>query len=176
MKKRIFVGSYIIGSYNVKNDKADKMEKGAGHIHIRMRADGKREVFDPVRKKYVALTPEEEVRQALIWHLYKTLRIPLGRIGVENGIKVYGLPFRVDLQVFDARGEAVWLIECKRREQALTAEVLEQISRYRLSEAFKAVRFLTVTNGLAFYCWQRAAAGEVWTLCDRLPEAESLME
>ncbi len=151
-------------------------EMAENNIHIRMRSDGKYEVFDPIRKKYVALTPEEEVRQALIWHLHKTLRIPLGRIGVENGIKVYGLPFRVDLQVFDARGEAVWLIECKRREQALTATVLEQIGRYRLSEAFKAVRFMTVTNGTAFYCWRRDEAGAVWTFCDRLPDAESLMK
>lgn len=143
-------------------------------IYIRMRADGKREVFDPVRKKYVALTPEEEVRQALVWHLHKTLRIPLGRIGVETGIRVYGLPFRVDMQVFDAQGKAVWLIECKRREQALDAAVLEQIGRYRLSEAFKDVRFLTVTNGTAFYCWERTACGEAWTLRDSLPDGEAL--
>ncbi|MDE6105904.1 MAG: type I restriction enzyme HsdR N-terminal domain-containing protein [Bacteroidales bacterium] len=143
-------------------------------IYIRTRADGKREVFDPVRKKYVALTPEEEVRQALVWHLHKTLRIPLGRIGVETGIRVYGLPFRVDLQVFDAHGNAVWLIECKRREQALNAAVLEQIGRYRLSEAFKDVRFLTVTNGAAFYCWERAASDGAWTLRDTLPDGEVL--
>lgn len=143
-------------------------------IHIRERADGKREVFDPVRKKYVALTPEEEVRQALLWHVHKARAVPLGCIGVENGISVYGLPFRVDLQIFNRQGNAVWLIECKRREIALNQSVMEQIGRYRLSEAFRDVRFLTVTNGLNYYCWERPETGEDWRLRATLPHWEEL--
>ncbi len=143
---------------------------------IRTNADGKQEVLDPVRKKYVALTPEESVRQGFIIHLQKALNVPLGCIGVERGIKIYNQPFRIDLQVFGIHGSALWLIECKRREQALDAGVMEQISRYQLSEEFESVRFLTITNGVSFYCWEREMLGLPWTLRETLPSWQNLLE
>lgn len=143
---------------------------------IRTTADGKQQVLDPIRRKFVALTPEETVRQMFILHLHHALQIPLGCIGVENGVKVYGQPFRVDLQVFGRHGSALWLIECKRREQVLDEGVMEQIGRYQLSESFESVRFLTITNGVSFYCWQRVEDERRWVLRDTLPSWDMLLE
>lgn len=121
-------------------------------IHIREKQNGKKEIFDPIRKKYVAFTPEEDVRQSVVVFLRETLHIPLGSIGVEKACKIYGKSFRVDLQVFNQKGEVVWLIECKRREIPLSESVMEQICRYNLEQN---VRFLMITNGEMFSCWKK---------------------
>ena len=44
------------------------------------------EVFDPIRKKYVLLTPEEWVRQHLIQYLKESLAYPAGRTEVERKV------------------------------------------------------------------------------------------
>ena len=53
------------------------------------------EIFDVIRKKYVALTPEEKVRQHIISILIKDKNIPLSLIAVEAQIKVGKLMFSI---------------------------------------------------------------------------------
>ena len=40
--------------------------------------EGKTSVFDPLRKRFVALTPEEEVRQKVLYLLVEQLHVPSG--------------------------------------------------------------------------------------------------
>ena len=106
--------------------------------------NGKSEVFDPVRKKWVIFTNEEKVRQCFILYLIQEKQIPLSHISVEKEIKVNGLCRRYDIIVFDEEGKPSMVIECKAPEVNITQEVLEQAGRYN-----KTLRapVIGVTNG-----------------------------
>lgn len=106
--------------------------------------NGKKEVFDPVRKKWVRFTSEEKVRQCFVLYLIQEKQIPLSHISVEKEIKVNGLCRRYDIIVFDEEGKPSMVIECKAPEVNITQEVLEQAGRYN-----KTLRapVIGVTNG-----------------------------
>lgn len=48
-------------------------------------------IYDIIRKKYVALTPEEWVRQHVIHYLIEQRNYPAALIAVEKAIDLYGL-------------------------------------------------------------------------------------
>ena len=105
---------------------------------------GKSEIFDPVRKKWVRLTEEEKVRQCFVQFLHINKNIPLSHIAVEKEIKVNGLSRRYDIIVFDENGNPKMVIECKAPHIKLSQEVVEQVGRYN-----KTLRapIIGVTNG-----------------------------
>jgi hypothetical protein len=106
-------------------------------------------VFDPIRRKDVALTPEELLRQLVLQYLLEAKKYPAQRIRSEVGIEVNGLRRRCDLIVYDAALQPWLLIECKSPKVALDQRSFEQAARYNLR---LRAPFLVVTNGLATYC------------------------
>ncbi len=48
--------------------------------------DGKEHIFDPLRKKWVRLTPEEWVRQNFLQYLLQTKQYPASLIAIEKEI------------------------------------------------------------------------------------------
>jgi hypothetical protein len=105
--------------------------------------NGTEQVFDPIRKKWVAFTEEEKVRQFFILQLINELKIPASHISVERKITVNGLTKRYDIVVYkDAKP---WMVvECKAPDISLTQEVLDQAGRY--NQTLKA-EIIGVTNG-----------------------------
>lgn len=99
-------------------------------LKTRSNVNGKREVWDPLRKKYVSLTPEEWVRQQFILHLIVTLKYPPAFIAVERGIRYNGLSKRIDLMVFDAQAKPFLLAEFKSPEVVISHNTLFQTSVY----------------------------------------------
>jgi predicted type IV restriction endonuclease len=117
---------------------------------LRLRPAGERqEIWDPIRRKYVALTPEEMVRQLLIAHLIQEGKALRNRISVEKQIKVLGRQRRYDLVIHDRHGAPLALVECKRPEVPLDQTLLDQIGRYNLT---LGVSWLIVTNGPRTVC------------------------
>ena len=106
-------------------------------------------VFDPIRRKEVALTPEELLRQLVLLYLLEEKKYPAHRIRSEVGIEVNGLRRRCDVVVFDAAVKPWLLVECKSPKVALDQRVFEQAARYNLR---LRAPFLVVTNGLTTYC------------------------
>ena len=104
----------------------------------------KKEFFDPVRKKWVPATPEEEVRQQFILFLLTVKHIPVSHLSVEREITVNGLSRRYDLVVFNEEGKPWMVVECKAPHVKLTQEVMEQAGRYN-----KTLRapIIGITNG-----------------------------
>ena len=87
-------------------------------------------IYDPLRKKEVALTPEEKVRQWFIGVLSQQLEIPLHMMMSEAGFKLGDKQFRADILIYDRKAQPLAVVECKRQEVELTSEVLDQaISR-----------------------------------------------
>jgi len=109
----------------------------------------KRFVFDVIRKKYVALTPEEWVRQHIIHYLTGHLDYSPGLISVETLVKVNGLNQRADIVVYDRKGKPVMIVECKSPDVKIDNAVFEQVARYNLK---LGVRFLLISNGIKHYC------------------------
>lgn len=113
----------------------------AKDIHVR-EIEGRREVFDPVRRRWVALTPEEWVRQHTILRLHAA-GYPLELMQVEGAIAVNGMTRRCDIVVY--RDGRPWMIvECKKCEIPLTQRVCDQACRYN---TVLQVPYLILTNG-----------------------------
>ena len=101
-------------------------------------------VFDPVRKKKVVLTPEEEVRQALIMELSTNYGYPLQLMSCEYSIDINRVKYRVDLVVFDKEGKPLLLVECKAPNIKISQQTFSQILLYNY--AVKCP-YLLLTNG-----------------------------
>lgn len=129
------------------------------------------QIFDPVRKKFVALTPEEWVRQHLIRYLETEKRVPLHMIACERGIEVNTMPRRFDLLVYDTSGKPVLIAECKAPGVRLTGDVFHQIARYNL--ALK-VNYLLITNGLNHYFAQIDYTGGQLIFLEDIADYQSL--
>lgn len=108
-------------------------------------------VFDPLRKQYVALTPEEKVRQKTLYYLIEMRKTPSGLVAVEYSIKVNNLPKRCDIVIFNNLGEPKMIVECKAETVAINENVLDQAIRYYSG---LKVDFLTLTNGKSMYCYK----------------------
>jgi len=94
--------------------------------------DGKVLVFDPVRKKWLVLTPEEQVRQYLLMHLTGVMQYPQNLIAVEKKIMVGAMAKRFDIVVYDRRTHNPWmLIECKAPDIPITQAALMQLLNYQ---------------------------------------------
>lgn len=121
-------------------------------------------VFDPLRKRYCALTPEEEVRQKALYLLVDHLGVPAGLIAVEYSIKVNGLDKRCDAVVFGRDGNPLMIVECKAASVKLSQNTLEQAVCY-----YSALqpRYLMLYNGNECYCF-KSENGKL-TAMDHLP-------
>ena len=125
--------------------------------------DGKTLVLDPVRRRYVALTPEEGVRQHLLADLF-ALGYPVGLLAVENGIAFGGKTWRADAVAYTRSGQALLLAECKAPGVAVSQETFDQLARYN---AVLGAGVLVVDNGRVRYCCVRAGTG--WVFVDAVP-------
>lgn len=106
--------------------------------------EGRDEVFDHIRRKWLVLTPEERVRQQLILYLLNVKHVPLTHISVERAITVNGLTRRYDLVVYGLDMKPQMVVECKAPEVKITQEVVEQAGRYNKT---LHAPVLGVTNG-----------------------------
>jgi len=132
--------------------------------------NGRLVIFDPVRKKFVALTPEEWVRQHVIQYLKQEKQVPLSLISVESEIRLYKTRKRFDIAVFDRNGHALIIVECKSPRVPVTQNVLDQAVRYNLT---LKVGFLMITNGLQhIYCQIDTETGNI-RIIDDLPGFKS---
>ncbi len=131
--------------------------------------NGKKAVFDILRKKYIILTPEEWVRQHFIHFLINHCRYPKALIKIESGLRYNSLNGRSDIIVFDRSGQVFMLIECKSSELSLSDKVFEQASRYNIH--YKA-RYLVITNGLQHFCCRIIHETGSYEFVEQLPAFE----
>lgn len=116
------------------------------------------QIFDPFRRKFVALTPEEWVRQNIARHLL-ALGFPQGLIAVEQPITYNGLKKRCDVVIYNRQAKPCAIVECKAPQVSISQKTFDQIAVYNLK---LHVEYLIVTNGLQHYCCKvDAEAGNV---------------
>ena len=113
--------------------------------------EGKTQIFDPMRRKFVALTPEEWVRQHFVNYLIVEKGFPKGRMSNECNINLNGLKRRCDTVLYDEFLKPLVIIEYKAPEITLSQLVFNQIADYNM---VLKVKYLIVSNGLKHYCCQ----------------------
>lgn len=109
-----------------------------------MAENARQTIWDPLRKKEVALTPEERVRQWCIGVLSSSVGVPVHMMMSEVGFCLGGKQFRADILVYDRKAQPLAVVECKRPEVELDAEVLDQVIRYNM---VLNVKYVIITNG-----------------------------
>ena len=112
-------------------------------------SQGHLQIFDPLRKRWVACTPEERVRQHFVHYLINILQYPAGRIGNEVGITLNNTARRCDTLIYDDSALPLAIVEYKAPEVSITRTVFDQILRYAL--ALNAP-WLIVSNGRHTVC------------------------
>jgi len=135
-------------------------------LQIKDPQGGQATVFDPVRKKYVALTPEEWVRQHFIYYLMSEAKCSKGLIQVEQAANYNKLQKRADILVFDRAGQPWMLVECKAPYVKIDQSVFNQAAVYNKS---KQAPYLVVTNGMVHYCCKINFGTGEYTFLDGLP-------
>ena len=116
-------------------------------------------VWDPLRKKEVALTPEERVRQWCISVLAQQMQVPMHMMMSEVGFRLAGKQLRADILVYDRNARPLMVVECKRPDVALTQEVLDQAIRYNI---VLDVRYMIITNGTKTFICRKQDEGFVF--------------
>jgi hypothetical protein len=129
-------------------------------------------IFDPLRRKFVRLTPEEWVRQNFVQYLINEGRYPAGLIGIEVQFSLNRLRKRVDILVHDRTGKPVMIVECKTFDRNLNEKVFDQIVTYNMQ--FK-VPFLVVTNGMIHFACKMDFKNNSHDYLDIIPQYDELI-
>jgi len=134
---------------------------------LREREDGKSEIFDPVRKKYVRLTPEEWVRQHFVNLMVTRLGFPASLIVVEAELTYNRMKKRFDILAYTPGGMPALVIECKSPRVEITQDVFDQVAMYNMT---LRVGYLVVTNGMTHYACRIDHEKRSYTFLREIPE------
>lgn len=109
------------------------------------------QVYDRVRKQWVALTPEEHVRQLLLAHFIEKLHYPPALMAVERGLPFGHTMLRFDVAVYHRDTHQPWLLaECKAPDEVINDATLHQLLQYH--SKLTSCRYWLITNGHQTYC------------------------
>ena len=112
--------------------------------------DGVTRVYCPLRRRFVALTPEEWVRQHFVAHLTADLGYPAPLLANEVAITLNSTSRRCDTVLYSPQGlRPQMIVEYKAPHIRITQKVFDQIVRYN---SVLRVPYLIVSNGLTHYC------------------------
>jgi hypothetical protein len=101
-----------------------------------------------VRNKAVILTPEEWVRQHVLYYMMDRAGYPKGRLAVEYELKYNGLSKRCDILIMNEFGDPFCIVECKASQVKLGISTLQQISTYN---HILNARALIFSNGMSHF-------------------------
>jgi predicted type IV restriction endonuclease len=138
---------------------------------IKQDQDGEK-IFDPFRGRYVALTPEEWVRQHFLNYMVTVLGYSPGLIKVEASFRLNSMPRRADILVYSRAGLPVLIVECKAPEVKLSQAVFDQIINYNFNYG---VRHLIVTNGITHYAAEVDTEQKKFCFLRKMPEFKDII-
>lgn len=139
---------------------------------FRIKRENDREyIWDPLRKRFLILTPEEEVRQSILAFMVEQCQYPAALISVEKQIKVNGLTRRYDIVVYNKKGLPGLLVECKKNEQPISQKTIDQAAMYNIR---LKVPYLMVSNGKQHFIVQINQDAGTYTWLKNLPPYSEL--
>lgn len=132
---------------------------------------GKRQIFDVLRRKYVALTPEEWVRQHVVHYLLDYKGYPKGLLANEVELVIGEKKLRCDTLLYNRALQPQMIIEYKSPEIDLTQRVFDQITAYNF---LLHVDYLIVSNGRQHYCCRMDYERQSYQFLKEIPRYEDL--
>ncbi len=134
--------------------------------------EGKSYVLDPLRGRYVRLTPEEWVRQHFVHYLINYQAYPKNLIANEQALRVGELKRRSDTIVYNRNLEALMLLEYKAPSVALGQKVIEQALQYNFA---LRVPCLVVSNGLEHFAYKINYQSLTYEALNTIPSYDELV-
>jgi predicted type IV restriction endonuclease len=134
--------------------------------------EGKHVIFDVIRKRYVALTPEEWVRQHFVNYLIAHKGFPQTLMANEVNLNLNGTKKRCDTVLYRRDLSARMIIEYKAPHIEITQQVFDQITRYNM---VLKVDYLVVSNGIQHYCCLMDYTNQCYTFLKEIPDYPSLL-
>ena len=133
--------------------------------------NGKNVIFDIIRRRYVALTPEEWVRQHFVHFLLAHRGIRRRLWQMRCRVQLNGTKKRCDTVLYRRDLTARMIVEYKAPEIEITQKVFDQITRYNM---VLKVDYLIVSNGLQHYCCRIDYEHNSYTFLQDIPEYQNL--
>ena len=133
--------------------------------------NGKREIFDFLRRRYVALTPEEWVRQHFVHFLVDHKGYPKGLLANELELHIGEKRLRCDTLLYNSMLQPRMIVEYKAPEISITQRVFNQITVYNM---LLHVDYLIVSTGLQHYCCRMDYTQGVYTFLPTIPDYQEL--
>lgn len=127
-------------------------------------------IWDPLRKKHVARTPEEEVRQWFISIMRDGMKIPPHMMMSEVPLRFGDKDYRADIVVYGRDMCPLMIVECKQPAVAIDQNVLDQALRYN---NVLDVKYLAVTNGAKTFIFARQ--GDGFEFMEKAPTWEEMI-
>lgn len=148
------------------------MEINLPSYEIKLRErDGRREIFDFLRRRYVALTPEEWVRQHFTHWLVEHKSYPKGLLANEVELRVGEKRLRCDTILYNNVLRPLMIIEYKKPDVSITQRVFDQIVSYNM---LLRADYLVVSNGVRHYCCRMDYAGGSYEFLRDIPEYDTI--
>ncbi len=133
--------------------------------------DGKRTIFDILRRKYVTLTPEEWVRQHFVHFMMEHKGYPKTLLANEVELKIGSKRLRCDSLLYTRELQPRMIVEYKAPTIQLQQKTFDQISAYNL---LLHVDYLVISNGLQHYCCRMDYDNSSYTFLEDFPSYDSL--
>ena len=133
--------------------------------------DGKRIIFDFLRRKYVALTPEEWVRQHFTHFLVSHKGYPKTLLVNEAQLQIGDKHLRCDTVLYNKVMQPLMIIEYKAPQIQLQQKTFDQIAAYNL---LLHADFLVVSNGMQHYCCQMDYEQHTYRFLTEIPDYATL--
>lgn len=128
-------------------------------------------IFDILRRKYVALTPEEWVRQHFIHFLINQKNYPATLLANEIKLRVGNKTLRADSVLYDRELRPRMIVEYKAPHIPITQKVFDQISAYNM---LLHVDYLVVSNGLQHYCCKMDYDNQKYLFLEDIPNYQNI--
>ena len=132
---------------------------------------GRKQIFDILRRKYVALTPEEWVRQHFIHYLVEHKNYPSSLLANEVPLQIGEKRMRADSVLYDNQLHPRMIIEYKAPNITLTQKVFDQITVYNL---LLHVDYLIVSNGMTTYICKMDYEKQTYKFLETIPNYENI--
>ena len=120
------------------------------HLRARRTSNGRTEVFDAVRGRWLVLTPEEWVRRHVVEYMLSECGFEPQQIVEEYPVNINGMPQRADIVAIDNQAQPLVVVECKEPNVRIDQAVLNQVVRYN---SVLRGHYVVITNGLDCYSY-----------------------
>lgn len=145
----------------------DKLNYPPIHLRARRGANGRTEIFDTVRGRWLVLTPEEWVRRHVVDYMLSECGFTPQQIVEEYPVNINGMAQRADIVAINSCQRPLMVVECKEPNVKINDDVLRQVVRYN---SVLGCRYIVLTNGMETFSWQHD--GETYTPISHFPHFE----